>query len=255
MGKEFEKSKQEPISFEKLLLLFRKTRKMMQESAKETRKMFEETDRKWQETDRKWREATLQFQETDRKWRETDRKWQETNKRFLELEKLHHKGDDDYEKAKKELERIERIQQRKFKQLESLFTGQWGKLIESLVEGKLVQILKEKGIDLKETCTRITSPEKDMELDIIAANGKDTVVVEVKTTLKPALVDEFLEKLGSFRNLFPRFSEENIFGAVAFLRDEASAAKYAQKKGLFIIKATGDSASVVNSENFKPKNW
>lgn len=241
MGKEFEKSKQEPISFEKLLLLFRKTRKMMQESAKETRKMFQETDRKWQE-------ATLQFQETDRKWKET-------NKRFLELEKLHHKGDDDYEKAKKELERIERIQQRKFKQLESLFTGQWGKLIESLVEGKLVQILKEKGVDVKETYTRITSPEKDMELDIIAANGKDTVVVEVKTTLKPALVDEFLEKLGSFRSLFPRFSEENIFGAVAFLRDEASAAKYAQKKGLFIIKATGDSASLVNSENFKPKNW
>jgi len=94
-----------------------------------------------------------------------------------------------------------------------------------------------------------------MELDIIAANGKDVVVVEVKTTLKIKLVDEFLEKLERFRTLFPRFAEENIFGAVAFLRDEASSAKYAQKKGLFIIKATGDSASIVNTENFIPKNW
>jgi len=213
MEMEFEQSNQEPLTFEKMLLLFRETREMMRESSRETAL------------------------------------------RFKDLENLHKKNDEEHQAVKKELERIERIQQKKYKQLESMFTGQWGKLVESLVEGKLVYILKQRNIDVKETYTRIESPEKDMELDIIAANGKDVVVVEVKTTLKIQLVDEFLEKLERFRELFPRFAEENIFGAVAFLRDEASAAKYAQKKGLFIIKATGDSASIVNRENFIPKNW
>jgi len=234
MEMELEQSNQEPLTFKKMLMLFRETREMMRESSRETREMMQETDKKFQET-------ALRFQETD--------------KRFKDLEKLHLRNDEEYKAAKKELERIERIQQKKYKQLESMFTGQWGKLVESLVEGKLVYILKQRNIDVKETYTRIESPEKDMELDIIAANGKDVVVVEVKTTLKIQLVDEFLEKLERFRELFPRFAEENIFGAVAFLRDEASAAKYAQKKGLFIIKATGDSASIVNRENFIPKNW
>ncbi len=237
MEMELEQSNQEPLTFENMLMLFRETREMM----RETDKKFKETDNKFKETDKKFQETALRFQETD--------------KRFKDLEKLHQRNDEEYKAAKKELERIERIQQKKYKQLESMFTGQWGKLVESLVEGKLVSILKQRNIDVKETYTRIESPEKDMELDIIAANGKDVVVVEVKTTLKIQLVDEFLEKLERFRVLFPRFAEENIFGAVAFLRDEASAAKYAQKKGLFIIKATGDSASIVNRENFIPKNW
>ncbi len=227
MEMELEQSNQEPLTFEKMLMLFRETRNAMEQSTK-------------------------QFQETREMMRETSR---ETALRFKDLENLHKKNDEEHQAAKKELERIERIQQKKYKQLESMFTGQWGKLVESLVEGKLVYILKQRNIDVKETYTRIESPEKDMELDIIAANGKDVVVVEVKTTLKIQLVDEFLEKLERFRELFPRFAEENIFGAVAFLRDEASAAKYAQKKGLFIIKATGDSASIVNRENFIPKNW
>ncbi|HPI20580.1 MAG TPA: hypothetical protein PKY56_09435 [Candidatus Kapabacteria bacterium] len=224
MEMELEQSNQEPLTFEKMLMLFRETREMMRESSRETREMMQVSSR-------------------------------ETALRFKDLENLHKKNDEEHQAAKKELERIERIQQKKYKQLESMFTGQWGKLVESLVEGKLVYILKQRNIDVKETYTRIESPEKDMELDIIAANGKDVVVVEVKTTLKIQLVDEFLEKLERFRALFPRFAEENIFGAVAFLRDEASAAKYAQKKGLFIIKATGDSASIANRENFIPKNW
>ncbi|MBK5971157.1 MULTISPECIES: hypothetical protein [Thiorhodovibrio] len=58
--------------------------------------LFRETDRKWQETD-------LRFQETDRKWKETDKRFQETEQRM--------------------------------KELQNLFESQWGKLMESLVEG------------------------------------------------------------------------------------------------------------------------
>ena len=35
---------------------------------------------------------------------------------------------------------------RRLKKLDDLFTGQWGKLIETLVEGDLIKLLKEKNI-------------------------------------------------------------------------------------------------------------
>ena len=35
---------------------------------------------------------------------------------------------------------------RKIKKLNDLFTGQWGKLMESLVEGDLIKLLKERQI-------------------------------------------------------------------------------------------------------------
>ena len=67
----------------------------------------------------------LMFQEIKQSFQETDRRFQET---------------------KEMLERESRISDRKLRKLESLFTGQWGKLVESLVEGKLVELLKEKMI-------------------------------------------------------------------------------------------------------------
>jgi len=209
-------STQENITFEDLKLMFL-----------ETAKRFQETDRKMQETDR-------QMQETDRRMQETDRIIKESRADFEKKEKYY---------------------QKRYAKLESLFTGQWGKLVESLVDGKLVELLQKRGIDVRERYTRIVSEAKDMEIDIIAANGKDVVVVEVKTTLKLEYVNDFIDKLKRFREIFHRFSEENIFGAVAYIRDESSAAKYAEKQGLLVIRATGDSAFITNNEDFKPKQW
>ncbi|MCK9271592.1 MAG: hypothetical protein M0P50_14250, partial [Bacteroidales bacterium] len=40
---------------------------------------------------------------------------------------------------------------KKIKELSALFTSQWGKLVESLVEGDLVNILKQWGIQVEST--------------------------------------------------------------------------------------------------------
>ena len=59
--------------------------------------------------------------------------------------------------------------------------------MESLVRGKLVSLFKEKGIDISETYSRATAEREDSEgviqrkeVDIIVANGKEVVLVEVK---------------------------------------------------------------------------
>ena len=145
-----------------------------------------------------------------------------------------------------------------------LFTNEWGRLVESLVQGKLLRLLKKKGIQLK----RISSNEKGMmsyvdekghkreqycEIDIIAKNGEEIVAVEVKSTLGIKEVNKFLGILRKFTQLLPEYKGKKVYGAVAYLKVNEEADMYAENKGLFVIRATGDSASITNKENFKPK--
>ena len=186
-----------------------------------------ETDRKFQETDRKFQETDRKFQETDRRFRETERllneKFQETDKRI--------------------------------KEAFNLFEGQWGKLMESLVEGDLVRILRERGIDISDTFTRRKGNRngKSFEFDIIAHDTTEIVIVEVKTTLRAKHVQAFLNKMDQIKELLPEYKDYQIMGGVAFLRAEESCDAMAEKRGLFVIRATGDSAALVNKPDFVPK--
>lgn len=160
----------------------------------------------------------------------------------------------------KEREKANRELDRRFNKLYALFNSQWSKLVEALVEGKLIELLQVRGVDVNETYSRLQRSYTDekgelqqREIDIIAANGKEVVAVEVKTTLKPDDVRCFLETLKIFKQIFSRYKNETIYGAVAYLKSDAEAPLFAERQGLFVIRAAGDSASVVNKPNFKPK--
>jgi len=49
------------------------------------------------------------------------------------------------------------------------------------------------------------------------------------------------------------YRDKTIYGAMAFLKQAANADKQAMNKGLLVIRATGDSASIVNPDGFVPK--
>ena len=136
-----------------------------------------------------------------------------------------------------------------------LFETQWGKLMESLVEGDLIKILQAQGIEVTSTHTNVKhrSAKDQYEYDILAVNGKEVVGVEVKTTLKVKHVKAFLEELKKFTHRLPNYKDSTIYGAVAFLRADEASTIYAEKQGLFVIRATGSSASLINEKGFKPK--
>jgi len=46
-----------------------------------------------------------------------------------------------------------------------------------------------------------------------------------------------------------------VLGAVAYLRAEQASGQYAQNQGLFVIRATGNSAVIVNSAGFEPRKF
>ena len=144
---------------------------------------------------------------------------------------------------------------RRLKKAEDLFTTQWGRLMESLVRGDLVALLNERGIEVERTLQRVESRRggRHFEVDILAVNGREVVVVEVKTTLRSEGVTKFLSKLSEFLDWCAEYRGRRILGAVAYLDGAESVTKYAERSGLFVIRATGNSASILNEPGFKPR--
>lgn len=169
-------------------------------------------------------------QETNKKFQETDKQIKETGLQLKETDK-------------------------KVKEAINLFTTQWGKLIESLVEGEIVRLFTEKGIQVDYISTRVKGRKNDsnFEFDIIAYNGNEIVVVEVKTTLKVQDVHKFRDKLTKVKIWLPKYSNHKIHGAIAFLKADEQSDTFSESKGLWVIRATGDSASIINEENFQPR--
>ena len=79
------------------------------------------------------------------------------------------------------------------------------------------------------------------------------VVVEVKTTLHARDVTHFLEKLARFTEHEPVYKGKQVYGALAYLRVEQAADIHAERRGLFVIRATGSSASIINQTDFQPR--
>ena len=176
------------------------------------------------------RKTDEQMQETDRRMQETDRQIQETGLQMKETD-------------------------RRLKKAEDLFTTQWGKLMESLVSGDLVRLLDGRGVRVQRLAQRTLERRggESYEVDILAVNGEEIVVVEVKTTLRPDDVRRFRSKLGRFKEWWPEYRDRKVYGAMAFLQSSDDVVLHAERQGFFVIRATGDSASIVNAEDFEPR--
>lgn len=147
--------------------------------------------------------------------------------------------------------------EKRIKELDKLFNIQWGRLMESLVKGDLLKLLQKRNIKVdyfaKETEGKRNG--EAFEFDIIAINGREIVVTEVKTSLRLSDVKYFLKKLKKATYYMPKYSDKVLYGAVAYLKANHSSEVYAEKNGLFVIRATGSSASIINDKDFKPKRF
>ena len=209
----------------------------------DTARHMRETDRHMRETDRQMQETDRRMQATDRQMQATDRQMQETDRRLQATDEL--------------ITRQIRAADRRMDELDKLFNGQWGKLMESLVEGDLVGLLQQRGIAVHHTVTnpRQNYGERRWELDIVAVNGEEVVVVEVKTTLRVPDIDRFIGRLNEIPELMPEYASRRIYGAVAYLKAHQESDVRAERLGLFVIRATDSSASITNREGFTPRTF
>ena len=148
-------------------------------------------------------------------------------------------------------------QPRKPQTLAELFSSPWEELLESLVNGDLVPLLKGRGIAVESTHQRHKGRLNGeyLEFDLVAVCQRDVVVVEVRPTLRSEDVTEFLSRLPRFTDLAHVYQGRRILGAVAYLKSDSTVTTYAESQGLFLIRATGSSASILNARDFEPRSF
>ena len=211
------------------------------ETARQIKEFAAERRAASRQLDQQIKEVVAERQETDRQMKETDRQMKETDRKMKETS-------------------------REVKSLSHLFRNQWGSLVESLVRGKIVTLLRGRGIAVTETVSNIKihqiRPAKDggirketvCELDIVAENGSECVVIEVKSALRPDDPQKLAKLLPRLSALNPkRFKGKRVYGALAYLKSMAHARGLAEDYGFFLIEGTGDSAHIVNGPDFQPK--
>lgn len=164
-------------------------------------------------------------------------------------------------KSQAETDRQMKETDRKLKELSELFTGQWGKLVEALVNAGLPSLFRSVGIKVHQVSRRHEVVDdlgrKLAEVDILLHNGGEDVAVEVKTTCRPKDIDEHIERLGVLHESILTYSSgsKKLYGAVAALRYEADADVYAKKKGMYVLESREGLFSVTNGDGFKPNAW
>jgi hypothetical protein len=142
--------------------------------------------------------------------------------------------------------------------LSGLFSTQWGKLVEALVEPSCLDAFVNRGINIRRSFQRAEGQDSEgrtMEVDVLLVNGKEVVAIEVKTTLKTADVDEHEERLEWLKDAFPEYREKQVYGGVAALSFDSYSDRYAYKRGLFVLRPDKGLVRIVNDQGFKPKEF
>ena len=179
------------------------------------------------EMEKGFKEIWALYRETDKRFKETDKRFKETDKKIENTLKV--VGD---------------------------LTGKWSKFVEGLIAPAVEKLFKARGIVVDKVYQRIKTHRNgsDMEIDILAVDGKYAVLVEAKSTLKIEDVQEHEERLDKFKYFFPEYTDRNVVGAVGGILIEEGAERYAYKKGMFVIAQSGEECvKIENDKGFKPR--
>ncbi len=102
---------------------------------------------------------------------------------------------------------------------------------------------------------RVRKDGAETEIDILGISDEYAVPMEVKSTLSPEDVKEYIEKLKAFRGFFPEYADRKIVGAVAGIVFESRADRFAYRRGLFVIAQKGENVTILNDSRFVPKEF
>ena len=220
-------------------------------------KLFERTEAQFaefqKEAERRNVEAERRNVEAERRSAEADRRNAEADRRNAEAEQRNAEADRRSAEADRTMEELKKQVQATTEAVNNL-TTRWGRFVEEMVEPAVVQLFQERGIDVTQTMSRLKSkrPGAAMEIDILAVNGSELVAVECKSRLSKDDVDDFLDRLQRFKLAFPQFRDFQVYGAVAGIEIDQGIDSYAYRRGLFVMKQSGETVKIINDVQFQP---
>ncbi len=189
------------------------------------------------------------FKETDRIIKENA---QAAEKRSQELDRMFKES---AQEAEKRSQRLEKELNKRIGEL----GDRLGDFAEGFVRPAVVKLFKERGIEVHKVLRKIeaNNPQLNLatEIDLLVINGDSCVLVEVKSNVSIDDVNDHLERMDKFKPLFPEYADKKAFGAMAGMVISDNVAKYAYRKGFFVIAQRGDLAVILNDSKFQPATW
>lgn len=175
-----------------------------------------------------FKETSLQFKETDRRFRENALQFKETDRRIKEMSKKI--GD---------------------------LGNRLGDFVQEMLHPAVVRLFRERGIEVHQVMRNIEAFDEDdaIEVDLLVINEQQAIAVECKNRLSIEDVNDHLARLDKFKRLFPQYHGLNLKGAVAGMVVTDEAAKYAYRRGQFVLAQSGDAVLIRNDAGFSPKTW
>ena len=204
--------------------------------------LFKETDKKFQDTERFIKDLSVSQKDTDRKFQDTDRKFQDTERLIKDLSVSH-----------KETERLVMEVSRNVGDL----NNRLGEFVEHKVRPAAVRLFQERGIDIHVVQYNVSANRngEGVEIDLLVTNDKDIVAIECKSKMSIEYIVEHLERLEKIKRVIPLYQHHRIMGAVAAMVLPDDVARYAYRKGLFVIAQDGIGLTLRNDDKFRPTLW
>ena len=144
------------------------------EGMKELRKAQQKTEEEQRKTEKARREGERALREAQQRTEEARRKGEQALREALRKAHL---------QTQKEVRELNQS----LKERGGNFNNKWGHFLENLLEDDLVKLLNEQNIKVEEVFPRLVVKKSGVvtgEYDLVAVNGEEVVVFEVKTTLR-----------------------------------------------------------------------
>jgi hypothetical protein len=177
-------------------------------------------------------ELIIQSKETDRQLKRTDRQLQESkaeNDRQMQL-------------LRQELGKL---------------GGRLGEFVQEMVKPAVVRLFQQRGIEVHEVHPNITLKRDGLEaeVDLLVVNDGISIAVECKSHCSVDDVNEHLQRLDKLKILLPYYKATELMGCIAAMVMPDDVARYAYRKGLYVLAQSGETMLVRNDDKFKPKIW
>ncbi|MBR6063047.1 MAG: hypothetical protein IKP54_02640 [Bacteroidales bacterium] len=157
----------------------------------------------------------------------------------------------------KEIDRRMEESDRKLKdridKLTTRFTSQSGHILEGLMEPSAMKMFQDKGYDIDRCWKNFSKYDKSMgkklEVDLLLLDDEVAIIVEVKINCTRRHIDHFIKQMAYFKKVCPEYADKEIMLAIAAVNYDKSAAEYAHKQGLFVIRVFNDNIFALDSND------
>lgn len=177
----------------------------------------------------------------------------DTSLKMKENERLIKELRENGKEIDRRMEESDRKLKERMNELNSQFISQSGHIIEGLMEPSAMKMFQDKGYDIDRCWKNFSKYDKSMgkklEVDLLLLDDEVAIIVEVKINCTRRHIDHFIKQMAYFKKVCPEYADKEIMLAIAAVNYDRSAAEYAHKQGLFVIRVFNDNIFALDSND------